>query len=335
MKKKLSALLVAVFAFSLMLYGQVYAASKEKPVKITISCAAIATHPYVLSAKWSQEKLNELGSSITLDIHPGGILGGERETVEGVMLGSIDMGLVADMSIAGFIPEMAFANFPGLFKDYNDVQKLYYNGWVGERVKKLCAAKGLKVLGFNDNDFRWITNSKRKVTKPEDIKGLKLRVPEVAFLVDFFKEFGALPTPIALGELATALQQGVVDGQELGATCVYPYGFYEFNKYMTRIHHSYSAAPIILNMDKWNSLSAKQQKELQTAIDYGTDKEFKHNRKYVDEVIAKMKTKGVVFSEMTPELQQAILKTGKKLASSPKYLNAFGQDVVDKMYPSK
>jgi len=335
MKRILGVLLAVVFTFSLVVYSGCEADAKEKPVKIAVAVASVHPHPYVLCANWTRDRLKETGSSVTMEVHAGAILGGEREAVEGMMLGTIEMSYVSDMLMAALIPGMAFANFPGIYKDYDDVRKMYWHGWIGEKIKKLAEAKGIKILGFNDNDFRWITNSRLPITKPEDLKGLKLRVPEVPFLVDFFKEFGVLPTPVPYSELAMALQQGVVDGQETGPTSIYPAGFYLFNKYITMANHSYSAAPVAINIAKWNSLSGKQQKELQAAVDYAIDKTINYNIKSREEAITKMKEKGAKIVELTPELQQAFFKAGKKLVANPKYVKAFGQDVIDKMYPSK
>ncbi len=333
MKKYFSTMLILAVILSLAFFSNNIAVAQEKPVKIVVSTVAVKTHPMANFLAKINEKLKEMGSSVILDNQLGGVLGGERENAESTMLGTIDASLVADLSVSALEPKVTFASFPGMFRNYKEVQEKYYKGWVGQKIKEFLAPKNITVLQLLDNDFRIVTNSKKPVTKIDDLKGLKLRVPEVSFLVDFFKEVGTLATPIAIGELVTALQQKVVDGQELGPTVVYSFGLYKFQKYQTMTNHSYSAMLLMINTAKWNSLTKKQQTELQTAVNYAGEYYSDFKQKFIADAIVKMKAAGCEIIEPGPKFQQDIMNVGKKMARSDKYMKLYGKEIVDKMYP--
>jgi C4-dicarboxylate-binding protein DctP len=310
--------------------------SGETPVTLVFGASVPPTHCYALAKDWMKEYLTEIGSSVTLDDKFGGELGSEREMGESTILGTLDMCLISDMSTAPFIPKVVFANFPGMYEDFDDVIATYRDGWVGEEVKKVMAEKGLKVLGIIDNDFRWMTNSKHPIITPEDVAGMKLRVPEVEYLVDFFNEMNVLSTPVTIGELATALQQGVVDGQDNGITVIEPFGLYEFNKYMTQTRHSYSAAVILINPDVYASLSPQQQADIDAAAAYAVEKEWEYTLGWRDDTIKRLEAEeGCEIIEPSQEMTDYIAQVGQKMVQSEKYRALFGDELIAKMYADK
>lgn len=311
-------------------------ASAEKPV--TLVCGNVATgdtNPYNMCLKWAQEYLEQNGSSITLDLQLQGVLGNETEQLQQVVLGNQDMVESADLSTTNIAPKMAFANFPMLFENYDDVYEGWaQDGWCFKLASGILNDAGLVLLGASDNGFRLITNSKRPITKFEDMAGLKIRVPENSLLLEIWEKFGCQAAPIAFGELTAALQQKTVDGQELGLQHFYSNRWDEFNKYLTQINYDYSAFIITINKDRFNSLSAKQQQELMDAFAYGTKKAMDYCVSFVADGLAKMKTDGLQETEMNDEFRDKIYAVGYEIAHEDKWMSVLGEDLVSQMYPS-
>ena len=161
---------------------------------------------------------------------PSGSLGGEREMIEAVQLGTLDLVNTSTGPLGNFVPEVKIVDIPFLFRDYDHARKVM-DGPIGQDLLKNMQAKGLIGLAWAENGFRHMTNSKRAIRTAEDAKGLKMRTMENKVHMDGYKTFGILPTPMPFPELFTALQQGTVDGQE-------------------------NPIPVILSPAVWNKLSA-------------------------------------------------------------------------------
>lgn len=312
--------------------GSAFAA--EKKTTLLVASMATEAHPYGKAMMWMRDWLRENSKTLDAELHLGGVLGGDRELAEQAVMGNIDMNILADMSWSPYAPGIIFANFPGLFKDYDDVRNKYWNGWVGEEVKKMARESGIEILAFVDNGFRWMTNSKRPIAKVADLKGLKMRVPELDFLIDLFNALDTVVTPIAFGEIATALQQKVVDGQENGLSSIYPFGFHEFNKFMTESNHCYSSGTFHINLEKWKSLTPQQQADLKAACKYAAEKQIAFNMQFYKEKTKELiDVHGVTFTEPDPSFLPELVNIGKKMANSEKYKKIFGAELVKKMYP--
>lgn len=312
-------------------------AAAETPV--TLICGNVATgdtNPYNMCLKWTQEYLEEHGSSVTLDLQLQGVLGNETEQLQQVILGNQDMAETADMSTTNVAPKMAFANFPMLFENYDDVYEGWsQDGWCFELASQILDDTGLVLLGASDNGFRLITNSKRPIEKFEDMAGLKIRVPENSLLLEIWEKFGCQAAPIAFGELTAALQQKTVDGQELGLQHFYSNRWDEFQPYLTQINYDYSAFIITINKDKFNSLSEKQQQDLMDAVGYGTKQAMDYCVQFVADGLATMKADGLQETEMTDEFRDKIYAVGYEIAHEDEWMDILGEDLVNQMYPTQ
>src|SRR6187551_310177 len=142
-----------------------------------------------------------------------GALGAERESIEGVQLGTLDLTMTSTGPVPNFVPEIAILDIPFLFRDYAHARAVL-DGPIGHDLLKKFDAKGFKALAWAENGFRHMTNSKRDVKLPEDLKGLKMRTMENPVHIAAYKGFGIVTTPMAFPEVFTALKQGTVDGQE-------------------------------------------------------------------------------------------------------------------------
>ena len=241
----------------------------------------------------------------------------------------------SDIGVAAVIPSVGFVNLPYLFKDYKDVDARYLNGWMGKQIEAECLKKGIVILAHGENDFRAVTNSKRPIKSGEDFKGLKLRVPEVPIYIAFYKGLGSLPTPMAITEVPTALQQKTVDGQDNGAIITYDFGFHQFQKYMTRANQIYSGSQLLISKKKFDSLTDAQKQIVMTAAKNAGIAQVKMNREMVEGYYKEMAASGVEVIDATPALSKDMAVVAEKVWTDPETVKSFGKDIIDRIVAEK
>lgn len=190
---------------------------------------------------------------------PSSALGGEREQIEAVQLGTQDVTNTSTGPVGNFVPEVKIVDIPFLFRDYDHARKVM-DGPIGQDILAKFPAKGIIALGWTENGFRHMTNSKRDIVKPQDAAGLKMRTMENKVHMDGYKTFGILPTPMAFPELFGALQQGTVDGQENPIPVILASKFSQVQKHLSLTGHVYSPALLLLSPKVWNKLSDADKK---------------------------------------------------------------------------
>lgn len=221
-----------------------------------------ADHYYHIGLERFAELVDQkTGGRVEIQIFPADQLGGQRQEVEGLTVGTHDMVLTSSMVISNFNDAIGVFDLPFIFSDRDHVYRVL-DGEIGQEVAAELEKTGFKVLGYWENGFRYITNSVRPIEKPEDLAGLKIRVPESEVYLDTFTTLGAAATPIAFDELFSSLQLGVVDGQENPAGHVIHNAFYEVQDYMSLTGHFYTAEPLLMSLKLFNSLPA----DIQTAL---------------------------------------------------------------------
>lgn len=238
--------------------------------KLNLSMAVNGTDTQI-DTKVSQY-LSELVSErsdgrITIDVFPNDTLAGGNATkgIEYVCAGSTDLAAYATSTLAAIEPKINVATMPWTFSSYAeateviDTKGCYY-------YADLLEAKGLTYLGSFHNGFRQLTNSKHAVTTPEDLKGLKIRIPGSKIYMTFWNAVGASPTAMSWSEVFTAIQQGTIDGQENGAPITQSSKMQEVQDYMTIWNYCYDSDLIIANSSVWNNLDENTQKLLQECI---------------------------------------------------------------------
>ena len=205
------------------------------------------------------EVLEELsGGEMTLLQHPAAALGGERELIEAVQIGTLDMVITSTGPLPNFVPETQVLDLPFLFRDYDHARGVL-DGELGQELLATVDAAGFKALAWTENGFRHITNSQRPVHTPADLAGMKIRTMENPIHLRAFEALGAAPTPMSFAELFTALQQGVVDAQENPIVVISVSNFAEVQGHLSLTGHLYSPAIIMMSDDLWSSLSEEQQ----------------------------------------------------------------------------
>ena len=198
---------------------------------------------------------------IKVQIFPGGQLGSDAQTIDGVRSGIIDITLAGLNNYTGLIPEAAAFTLPFMFPTRETAYKVL-DGEVGQGVGKSLEAFGLKSLGFPENGFRNMTNNRGPIVEPADVAGLQMRVNNSQALSDMFEALGANPVQLDVNELYTSLETGVVDSQDHPIPVTLSFRFYEVQKYLSLTRHAYSPLGWVMNLNKFNGLSADQQRIL-------------------------------------------------------------------------
>jgi len=190
---------------------------------------------------------------------PSSALGGEREMIEAVQLGTLDLVNTSTGPVGNFVPEVKIVDIPFLFRDYDHARRVL-DGPIGQDLLSKFPSKGLVALAWTENGFRHMTNNKRAIVKPDDASGLKMRTMENKVHMDGYKAFGIQPTPMAFPEVYGALQQGTVDGQENPIPVILASKFSQVQKHLSLTGHVYSPALIITSPRLMNKLSDADKK---------------------------------------------------------------------------
>ena len=186
-------------------------------------------------------------------------LGGDAAMITGMRTGTLDLSANAQGPASAVAPRIAAFGLPFLFKTMRAGQKVV-DGPVGDEVAKDFEASGLILLAYWDNGIRQITNSKRVIKVPADVKGLKIRTPSDPMTIDIFQALGAATEQIKFSEVYVALQQGVVDGQENPLTNIFANKLHEVNPYISMTGHKWETTPFLMSKASWNRLNADEKK---------------------------------------------------------------------------
>ncbi len=290
---KKSALLAVVCLFALGCAA--YAAD----VHITVAHGATEDHSsHEGWLKFKEIIEAESNGAMEVEIFPNQQLGGDREVVEGCQLGNVQVGHSSGSPIAGFASEFYVLDAPFLFSTREEA----YATLDGEPGKMLLAAMekiNLKGLGYTENGFRQLTANK-KILKPEDLAGIKLRVMENKIQMATWRTLGANPTPVSFGELFTALQQRTVDAQENPFELIYTNKFFEVQNYVMTTNHIYTPMPIFMNLEFYNELTPEQQAIVHKAAKESIDFQRGVARANEEKAIEAIKG-GIEIVDLTPE----------------------------------
>ena len=225
------------------------------------------THSVHQAMVKADEYLNELSEGeLRIQIYPNQQLGSERECLELLQIGSLDMAKVSGAVMENFAPKLKIFGLPFLFDNKEHLFRVL-DGPIGKNLLSEGDDFWLKGMGFYDSGSRSFYTKERLINLPNDLKGLKIRVQESASAFEMIKQLGGSPTPISWGELYTAIQQGVVDGAENNPPSFYLSRHYEVCKYYIIDEHTMIPDILLVSTHLWNRLSPKEQEWLQKAID--------------------------------------------------------------------
>jgi tripartite ATP-independent transporter DctP family solute receptor len=244
-------------------------------------------------------------------------------------MGTVDMGIITGGPVINFLPSFGVLDLPFLFSTPEHAYKVL-DGPIGEGFFKEMEKLGWKGLAYGERGFRNLTNSVRAVEKPEDIKGLKVRVMQNPIYIDSFTALGANAVPMAWTEALTALQQGTIDGQENPLNVIVAYNINESNKYLSITRHAYAPNLILMSMRTWNKLTPEQR----TVVSESALEAAKHNRKIDNDMEAgwlqSLKDKGMQVSEPDLSLFRDAVKSVYE-----KYEKEYGKELIQSILDTK
>ena len=256
-------------------------AAAQTTMKINISTSQ-NSHQGVAIDTFAKEVEKRTNGRYKVQTFYNGSQGGDRESVEAVQLGTQELTFTSSGPVPNFVPETKILDVPFLFRDKAHARAVL-DGPIGQELLTKFDSKGMKALAWAENGFRHMTNSKRAVNAPEDLKGLKMRTMENPVHIAAYKGFGIITTPMAFPEVFTALQQGTVDGQENPLSVIISAKFDQVQKHLSLTGHVYSPCVLLMNKGAWDKLSAADK----TAFLEAAREATKANRARVDEDDAK------------------------------------------------
>lgn len=264
----------------------------------TIRVASVTgpSHHHNIALRWFAEQVAARDAGLNIEVLDGAQLGGERDYIEGMMLGSIQMAQVSTAPVAAFIPEFDLFSLPYLIRD-TDHFKAVVSGPVGEKFDELTEARGLKILAWFDNGYRNVFNKVRPVVTPEDMSGLKIRVMESPLMVDTVNAMGGSATPMSYSELYTALEQGVLDGGENATGNVLNDRFYEVTGYLSMTQHFRPPGIVAISLGTWNGLTGEQQDVLIEESARLQDYEIELTAEVGEKALEELQAKGMEVNE--------------------------------------
>lgn len=281
-------------------------------------------HPWNLGLEGFAKDVSEATNGmLEIQVFASSQLGGERDMAEGLKLGTMEMGLFGTGALQSLDKRLIIEELPYA---WSTREKAYaaLDGELGEALNEVLKEQSIIGLSYWESGYRHITNSKRAINSLEDLKGLKLRVPEAEMRIDTFKDLGALPTPLAFSEVFTALQQGTVDGQENPLATISASKFNEVQEHLTLSGHIWGSALLGISEKTWNSLSDDYKKVITEKAEIWRDKEREMIRESDEKLLEDLKASGMKVTE--PDVQP--FKDGVQGVWT-KYESEFGKELVD------
>lgn len=265
---------------------------------------------------------------LEVNIFANAQLGDDIKMMTQLRAGTLEMTVPSSSPIASLDKKWMVFDLPFLFPNEEVVDKVL-DGAVGQKFLDSLSQYGIKGIGYYENGYRQLTNSKREIKGPEDLQGLKIRTMENPVHLAAFRTMGANPTPMPFSEVFTAMQQKTIDGQENPSTTNFLQKFYEVQKYNTLSNHVYTPFVSMFSKKIWDTLSKEDQDVILKAAKESTVYQRKYNREMMKEAVAGMEKNGVLITKLTPEQQKAFMAATKDIA--PKFEAEIGAATVQEV----
>ena len=260
-------------------------------------------HKGALAIAEEVEKATE--GRIKIEVFAGGQLGNERDMYEGAQLGTIDMFTASNAVLTSFIPEMAVLDQPFLFNDADEAHRVI-DGQVGQLIAEKTAAQGVHTVGWMDVGFRNVFST-RPVETIEDFKGLKIRTMENDLHIAAFNALGAIATPMASGEVFTALQQGTIDAAENAVANLIANRYYEITKNVTYTNHVFGFMGVFMSDKAYNTIPADLMDAFMSGVKAGADRQRQYLVEANDSAREELVKLGVNFYEIPMDELRAVV----------------------------
>lgn len=296
-KSQWFSMVAVVVACTFLFSGMLSAAS---PMKVRISLCNAPSHPQSIGMqvfkKYVEEKTK---GGVQVALYYNSQLGGERESVEQVKNGSLEMATASAGPLTTFNKKFMVLDIPFAFDSY-EIAWGVLDGPMGQKLLDSSENINLKGLAYLENGFRHVTNNVRPINGPEDLKGIKIRTMEAPMHMENFKLLGANPTPVPWTELYLTMQQKIVDGQENPLANIWEVKMFEVQKYTSLTGHIYDPMPLVANLAWFNKLPKDYQATLQKAAVLAQNYSRYINKAREDAIIAKLTEKGMKVNEVSP-----------------------------------
>ena len=253
----------------------------------------------VSATEFAKRANAKLAGKATIVVYGSSQLGGDKEMLQKLKLGTLDFALPSTV-MSSEADLFGLFEMPYLVKDRGHMQKIE-KAIFWSKLEPAAEAKGLKILAVWENGYRHITNSKHPIVKPEDLKGIKLRIPEGKWRLRMFQAYGSNPSPMKLSEVFTALSTGVMDGQENPLTQIWSQKFQEVQKYLSLTGHVYTPAFVAVGAKRWDSLPADVRKIIEDTAKETQAFVYERAKKDDDELVAKFTAAGVKVNQADKE----------------------------------
>jgi tripartite ATP-independent transporter DctP family solute receptor len=300
MKRKfgaIAAIFMLVFAVAVFALPDSAAAS-QVVIKFAHNGNTIPDDPQNIACTAFKEMVEKRsGGAIRVNIYPAAQLGDARTMAEGIQMGTIEMADLENGPLGRFVTEAMLWDLPFIFRDIKHAHTVL-DGEIGKFVQEKYTEKGIRHLAYNDGGFRYFTNNLRPIMSMADLKGMKIRVMESKVMIDTINAFGGSAIPMAFGELYTALQQGVVDGQENPMNLIYSQRFYEVQKFLSLSGHFYYPRQYIASESWWKGLSEEHRKIIAEAAKEACDIQRAELAKYEVKMRTVLEEKGMKINEV-------------------------------------
>lgn len=329
--KKLLLLLISLCAMSLLLAGcGDYDKKNSTPAdgeKIELKLGHIQSENdfwHKGALKFKEEVEQRSNGSMQVNLYPNSTLGGDRDLAEGMQMGTVDFALIAGV-LGNFEKSISLLELPYLFDDQAQYQKVI-NGKIGDEIaENVLKNSDIRILNWWDRGPRHVTANK-PIQTLADIKGLKIRLPEIPAMVETWRAMGATPTPMAWSEVYTGLEQKVIDAQENPIPFIYGGKINEVQKYLALTAHKYEYVTLAMSDKKWKKLSDSQKKIITEAAQVATDYENKLVAEQTDALLKEMQQKGLQVT--TPNIAEFAAKARE---AHEKYAQTVNIDLYKKI----
>ncbi|AEF23466.1 TRAP transporter substrate-binding protein [Pseudomonas fulva] len=279
-----------------------------------------------LAAKEFAQRVKD-GSKGELVVRPYGnsMLGNDQAMIAGVRGGTIEMEMSGTPNFSGLTPRMSVLDLPFVFADSAHAYRVL-DGEIGQKLLDDLETHNLKGLAYWEVGFRDITNSRKPVRVPEDVKGLKIRTSSNPAQIEAFRLLGANPQPLPLAELYNALEMKAVDAQEHPLSITWSSGFYEVQKYLSQTHHAYTALVLVMNKEKFDALPAEQQKLLVDAARAAGQSQRKMNAENDSKFLVELAEKGM---QIEPNVDREAFRKAVSAPVREAFVKQHGSELLD------
>ena len=321
-----------LFAAALALGGAVMlstpalAQGKAATLKLGWTSTDSPQDPYGIAANLFKKKVEASApGKIQVSLFPNRQIGDEKELLEGMRFGTVDMGVITNAVIANLETGFQVNDLPFLYANEGQAHRVL-DGPIGQELKARLAKKGVVALGFMEGGFRSMLNNVRPVSKPEDVKGVKYRVMQNPVFIDMFSSLGGNAVPMAWSEVFTAVQQGAIDGLELPVAVIDAAKYYEITKYLSLTNHTYSMIGLLISQRSLNKLPKDVQEAVLKAGAEATLEQRRIVGDQAQKIIVDLGSKGMKVNKVADPAQFR----GSVKSVYEKFRPSIGSDLLDK-----